>query len=63
MEGENVTFGCDEGYELLGSPVLTCGSDGFWIGAWPTCVGGNADLPTCKWKHEYLFYKQVILSL
>ena len=38
-EGNIVTFGCDEGYELLGNPVLSCGSDGFWIGAWPTCVG------------------------
>ncbi len=40
LPGDTVTFGCDEGFELLGSPELTCETNGNWSGAWPMCVRG-----------------------
>ena len=35
--GDTGTFTCDEGYELVGAPVLNCQGDGTWDNPEPTC--------------------------
>ena len=37
--GDNTIFTCDSGYELVGSSVLTCRSDGSWSDEPPVCRG------------------------
>ena len=41
VEGDMIFFGCNEGFDLIGNPRLICGSDGYWIGAWPICAQGE----------------------
>ncbi|XP_052097034.1 receptor-type tyrosine-protein phosphatase T-like isoform X7 [Mytilus californianus] len=36
---DNVTFTCDEGYELSSSTNITCQSDGTWSDIQPNCTG------------------------
>ena len=43
--GSNLTYSCDEGYEMIGEAVLTCGSDGLWLGEVPTCNAITCDPP------------------
>ena len=38
VEGDTVTYFCDEGYNLSGDPMRTCQSDGEWSGAQPECI-------------------------
>ena len=39
VEGSDVTFTCNDGFFMKGSPTTTCGSDGQWSGNAPTCSG------------------------
>lgn len=41
-EGAIVTFICNEGFNLLGNRQVQCGSDNYWIGAWPVCREGES---------------------
>ena len=36
--GDNVTYACRRGFELVGSAVLTCTPDGSWSGMVPECI-------------------------
>ena len=36
--GDNVTYACRRGFELVGSPVLTCTPDGSWSSMVPECI-------------------------
>jgi len=38
VDGDNCSFACDDGYELTGSAMRTCGSDGNWSGDNVTCT-------------------------
>ena len=35
--GSTATYTCDPGYELVGTALQTCGSDGEWSDVPPTC--------------------------
>ena len=35
----SITFSCDTGYSLVGSPTRTCQADGSWSGESPFCEG------------------------
>ena len=35
--GDKVTFHCNQGFKLIGSPSMTCSETGNWIGRVPTC--------------------------
>lgn len=35
--GQSVNFQCNTGYRLVGSPTLTCQSNGLWTADEPTC--------------------------
>nr|XP_060499179.1 C4b-binding protein alpha chain [Panthera onca] len=37
VEPENVTVQCDDGYDMVGSPNLTCSGNGMWLPAVPKC--------------------------
>ncbi|XP_006942887.2 apolipoprotein R-like isoform X1 [Felis catus] len=37
VEPENVTVRCDDGYDVVGSPNLTCSGNGMWLPAVPKC--------------------------
>eukprot|EP00731_Ephydatia_muelleri_P030223 Em0021g746a len=43
LQGSVVTFGCLTGFTLIGNKALTCGRNGFWIGAWPECLMCTVD--------------------
>lgn len=36
---DNVTFKCDEGYELLSANIITCQGDGTWSDKQTNCTG------------------------
>ena len=36
-EGDTATYACNEGYELVGTPVISCEDGGTWDGPLPTC--------------------------
>ncbi|XP_019638725.1 PREDICTED: uncharacterized protein LOC109480844 [Branchiostoma belcheri] len=38
LENDRCTFSCNDGYHLLGSSQVVCGSDGQWTGTIPTCA-------------------------
>ena len=41
-EGDTATFACNDGYELVGAPVLTCQDDGTWDNSPPaSCLSLN----------------------
>jgi len=40
-EGDICNFACNTGYELTGSDIRDCQSDGSWSGSNPTCKKGN----------------------
>ena len=37
--GENATYSCDTGYNLVGDSTLSCQATGEWSGSAPTCQG------------------------
>ena len=37
--GDTCSYTCNTGYVLSGSDMRTCGSDGMWDDAYPTCIG------------------------
>ena len=37
--GENATYSCDTGYNLVGDSTHTCQATGEWSGSAPTCLG------------------------
>ena len=37
--GENATYSCDTGYNLVGDSIRTCQATGNWSGSAPTCLG------------------------
>ena len=43
--GDTATYTCDNGYELVGTPVLNCQNDGTWDNSPPLCqsVGGKIE--------------------
>ena len=43
--GYNATYVCDEGYELVGAPVLNCQGDGTWDNPPPTCTRESLHFP------------------
>jgi len=40
-EGDTCSFACNTGYELTGSDIRTCQSDGTWSGSGVVCKKGN----------------------
>ena len=42
---DNATYVCDEGYELVGAPVLNCQDDGTWDNPPPTCTRESLHFP------------------
>ena len=40
-----VTFHCNQGFKLIGSPSIMCGATGKWIGRVPTCDVVSCDSP------------------
>ena len=40
-DGDTCSFTCNTGYELSGSAMRTCGSDGSWNGTDAVCNRGN----------------------
>ena len=54
IEGQQVSYVCDDGFELTkGNLTLTCGEDGTWEGSVPFCE------TLCK---TYLFFNLFILQ-
>ena len=43
--GDNVIFSCNAGFEIQGSSIRQCNSDGNWSGTAPTCVTLTVILP------------------
>ena len=41
VSGDTATYKCDNGFELMGSEVVTCESNSEWSGVIPTCIGGE----------------------
>ncbi|XP_060586153.1 P-selectin-like, partial [Ruditapes philippinarum] len=41
--GNNVTFQCEEGYEIKGTDMIRCVSTGSWSASVPTCIEDNYD--------------------
>lgn len=41
LEGANITFSCNDGYNLYGSKQRTCQQDGTWSGRDTSCVAEN----------------------
>ena len=39
LPGSTATYTCNDGFELEGTSVATCGSDGEWSGNRPFCSG------------------------
>ena len=37
--GDEVTFSCSTGYQLLGHSTLKCMASGKWYGTTPQCIG------------------------
>ena len=37
--GENATYSCNTGYNLMGDRTRTCQATGEWSGSTPTCQG------------------------
>ena len=37
-EGDRATYACNEGYELVGTPVINCEDGGTWDDPPPTCT-------------------------
>ena len=37
--GQNATYSCDTGYNLVGDSTRTCQATGNWSGSEPTCQG------------------------
>ena len=35
--GQNATYNCNTGYNLVGNSTRTCQADGMWSGSVPTC--------------------------
>lgn len=56
MPTNEITFKCEEGYQMDGPSSLTCGSDGEWNGEAPTCQPDScSELP--RWVTFYSSYK------
>jgi hypothetical protein len=47
-ESDTATFVCNDEYELVGSPVLTCQNDGTWDDNPPVCKLTITDLDVCQ---------------
>eukprot|EP00057_Strongylocentrotus_purpuratus_P005910 XP_011660384.1 PREDICTED: uncharacterized protein LOC105436490 [Strongylocentrotus purpuratus] len=45
IEGQTCTFGCQEGYRLIGESSMTCGSDGVSLSL-PRCQVARCDIPS-----------------
>jgi hypothetical protein len=39
--GNNVTFQCEEGFNIIGSDMIKCMSTGNWSASVPTCSEGR----------------------
>ncbi|OCU00923.1 sushi, von Willebrand factor type A, EGF and pentraxin domain-containing protein 1 isoform X1 [Xenopus laevis] len=46
LYGTNVIYSCNNGYEILGTPVLACREDGTWNGSAPVCAPIECSIPT-----------------
>ena len=44
--GNSTTYTCDKGYEMTGSPIVSCQADGTWTQL-PQCTGKWTQLPKC----------------
>ena len=55
--GNSCHYGCEDGYWLDGSPVMTCNDTGQWEGTPPVCRGQwlevVAPLVSCKFIHVH----------
>ncbi|XP_053558647.1 sushi, von Willebrand factor type A, EGF and pentraxin domain-containing protein 1 [Bombina bombina] len=43
--GTHILYTCNNGYEVLGTPVLTCQEDGSWNGSAPVCQPIECNMP------------------
>ena len=39
LPGDSCEFFCEQGYDLIGSSIRTCNSEGSWTGTQPRCDG------------------------
>lgn len=46
--GDNVTFGCDNGYHLMGSSMIMCRGNGAWSDPVPTCSVTGGGIEHCS---------------
>lgn len=37
--GHDISYKCDEGFQLVGDHIRKCGADGLWTGVEATCQG------------------------
>ena len=54
-EGDTCSFTCNTGYELTGSDIRTCQSDGSWSGIDAVCRRGNVWFILCSYYLSALF--------
>ena len=54
--GDSVTFGCDDGFDLYGSKVITCEADAFET-YW------SDDTPVCIRKYHFAIYAQYLYTV
>lgn len=61
LYGSIVSYTCNPGYELLGSPMLMCQEDGTWNGTAPACISIECDLPVAP-ENGFLHFTETTMG-
>ena len=59
LHGNNVTFSCNDGYNLLGSAESTCMPNGEWSGTTVTCQGNLYKTSRCNYVYSSVTFVNI----